>query len=107
MAMPHETIENVDFELLIGGEVTGAVRRRDGKPLTHRYRVLLDTGRMRAHSAYANADGSFTIENVYPGTYDVELYRRDENGLQLLATHEGIMVPEGLTTGDIEFVVDE
>jgi protocatechuate 3,4-dioxygenase beta subunit len=106
LVVPLGTIENQDFELLVGGEVSGIVRRRDGKPLTGSYRVYLLIGATRPLVAYPSGEGTFRIEHVHPGTYDVSLYRRDGDR-QLLATHERIIVPDGVTVEDIEFVIDE
>ena len=45
--------------------------------------------------------------HVYPGVYDLAVSRRDADGLQPIATREGVMIPDGLTVEDIEFAVDE
>jgi len=107
MVMPGVAIENVDFELLVGGEVTGIVKRRDGAPLTSQYYAALDVGPGRRRIVRVNADGSFTIDHVYPGVYDLAVSRRDDARLQLIATREAIVVAEGMAAEGIEFIIDE
>jgi hypothetical protein len=124
----RETVENVDFVMLVGGQVSGTVRRRDGKPLTHQYRVGLYDGPVSAGTR-AEPDGTFRIEHVHPGSYELRLSQgRKQEGLagqaprnvamhvlgadpgvvwEVIAKREGITVVDEQTAGGIEFVVDE
>jgi len=107
LVIPGETIENVDFEMFVGGEVSGSVKRRDGEPLTGEYRVELDMGPVPHRVAYVAADGTFKFEHVYPGSYDLYLEPRDFAEFELIARQEGLTVAEGQTVGDIRFVIEE
>ncbi len=107
LVVPGETIDNVDFELFVGGEVRGVVKRRDGKPLTRQYRVELDMGPVPHRKVYVAADGTFKFERVHPGSYDLYLEPRDLTDFELIAKREGITVAEGQTLQGIEFVLEE
>lgn len=107
LVLPGVAVETVDFELPVGAEVSGVVKRRDGKPLTRQYRVELDMGPVPHRVAYVAPDGTFRFDRVYPGSYDLYLEPRDLTDFELVAKREGITVAEGQTLGGIEFVLEQ
>ncbi len=107
LVVPGETIENVDFELFLGGQVSGIVKRRDGQRLTGEYRVDLDMGPVPHRTTQVSADGTFKFDRVYPGVYDLYLERWAGDDFELVAGREGIVVAEAQTLGGIELVIDE
>ena len=80
------------------GRITGMVRTVDGEPLGHANVVVTGT----AYGAASRSDGSFSIENVPPGTYTVKAmmmgYTAD------VAEH--VVVRAGRST-DIEFALEK
>jgi hypothetical protein len=103
LVVPGDTTENVDFELFVGGEVSGVVKRRDGKYLTREYRVRLEGADLPPRSTTVRSGQSFKLEHVYPGTYDILL----QTGGQTLAQRKAVIIGERQTLRDIDFVVEE
>ncbi|MFQ5808866.1 MAG: carboxypeptidase regulatory-like domain-containing protein, partial [Armatimonadota bacterium] len=100
-----DMLQDVDFEMVAGGKIAGAVRRRDGRPLLGMYRVRLELEPERYRTAYTEADGTFGIERVYPGTYRLLLQTRETR--ETIAEKDGVSVVEGETTGGVECLSEE
>ncbi len=107
LVVPGVAIETVDFELFVGGEVSGVVKGRDGGRLAGEYRVTMDMGPVGPGMARVAPDGTFKVELIHPGTYDMYLERVEADDFELIAKREGITVAEGQTLRGIEFIIEE
>lgn len=69
---PAVGLAGLNFELGAGGSITGFVRRSDGRPAVGRV-VAASRGDGRIRSVRAGSDGSYSLETLTPGRWQVSL----------------------------------
>jgi len=68
---PGALVEDVELRLSLGGRLTGEVYGSDGEPAAGRMIIVQNPGTMYQRMSSSAADGTFEIERLVPGTYQV------------------------------------
>jgi len=95
--MPGEETGNVDLALANGAGITGRVVRAGGSP-KKAATVVASTEGERAGQALTKEDGSYLLDALAAGTYEVEVLGADD-------TVAGIVLAEGETVTGIDFTL--
>lgn len=88
----------VDFLLTPGGTISGRVKGRLAQRAYNSSLQVAANGNLNM-AAYVRADGSYRIENLPPGVYNVDLFLGNSGVLSV----SGVVVEEGRETMGIDF----